>query len=353
MKVRTLVLFSCLATPICTARVARGDEAATAQELFDEGRRLLKNGSYADACPKLEESQRIDPGIGTLYNLADCNEHLGKTATAWAQFRQVAAQAKAEHQPERERAARARVDALEPRLSRMTILVRPDDAELSVRRDGVDLGRAQWGLPMAIDPGEHVMAASAPGKEAWHRVVVVPTDPQTVPVEIPTLDPTPIPTPTPTPIPTPIPTPTPTPTLTRTPIPTRTPTPRQAPTLTPTRPEQASTPVGRAVGGWLIGIALIGAGVGTAFAVASRLRHDDALDHCPDGKCDGTGGAMRMDGLRDGGIAKIAFVSAATLLLGGVALRFAISPEPPAPTRGGPKSVGSAPSVEVQAAFTW
>src|SRR4051812_10257047 len=58
--------------------------------LFDEARRLMADGKFAEACPKLEESQRMDPGIGILFNLGDCYEHLGRTASAWISFRDVA-----------------------------------------------------------------------------------------------------------------------------------------------------------------------------------------------------------------------------------------------------------------------
>lgn len=49
-------------------------------------RGLVQKGDWAAACPKFEESERLDPGIGTLYHLADCYEHVGRLATAWGLF---------------------------------------------------------------------------------------------------------------------------------------------------------------------------------------------------------------------------------------------------------------------------
>src|SRR4051812_6941365 len=63
-----------------------GQDLATAQALFDEGKRLMGLAKYAEACPKLVESQRIDPGGGTSFAIALCHEAEGKTATAWADF---------------------------------------------------------------------------------------------------------------------------------------------------------------------------------------------------------------------------------------------------------------------------
>ncbi|MDB4996135.1 MAG: putative rane protein, partial [Myxococcaceae bacterium] len=100
-----------------------GDPAA-AQQLFSDAKKLIAENKWADACPKLEESQRLDPGMGTQFNLANCYEHVGKTASAWAAFIEVAGQAKAAGQAPREKAARDRANVLEPKLSKLTVTVR-------------------------------------------------------------------------------------------------------------------------------------------------------------------------------------------------------------------------------------
>ena len=74
------------------------DDPAAAQALFYEARQLMKENKFGLACPKLEESLRLDYGIGTEFNLADCNEKLGRLATAWSQFISVASAAKTQKQ---------------------------------------------------------------------------------------------------------------------------------------------------------------------------------------------------------------------------------------------------------------
>src|SRR5215212_4797523 len=110
-----------------SVRAEGAPNAAAARALFGEGRKLAAQGKYREACPKFEESLRLDPGMGTQFNLADCLEHTGRTATAWAQFLDVAAAARAAAQSERERVARERAAALEPKLSRLTIEVKAAD----------------------------------------------------------------------------------------------------------------------------------------------------------------------------------------------------------------------------------
>ncbi|HMI83516.1 MAG TPA: hypothetical protein VK550_05445 [Polyangiaceae bacterium] len=172
--------------------VAAGTPAdtATAQALFDEARKLMGEGRYSEACPKLDESQRIDPGWGTLINLADCHEHIGRTASAWSEFLQVASGSRQAGQSDRAQAAKARAVALEPRLSKLTIAVSELNlpAGFEIRRDQSVVGPAQWGTPVAVDPGEHVVEAGAPGKRSWRRTIAVGDEGEKNEVYIPPLE---------------------------------------------------------------------------------------------------------------------------------------------------------------------
>jgi tetratricopeptide (TPR) repeat protein len=69
-------------TQAWTFAVRAESESTDAEILFREGREAFKKGDYAAACPKFEESQRLDPAIGTLLNLALCEERWGRLADA-------------------------------------------------------------------------------------------------------------------------------------------------------------------------------------------------------------------------------------------------------------------------------
>jgi hypothetical protein len=184
----TLLALPNLAAPRIAFAQPSGQDAATAQALFDEGKRLMTEGKHAEACPKLVESQRIDPGGGTLFAIALCHEAEGKTATAWAEFSAALAEARKDHRSDRETAAGEHIRALEPKLTRLRIVASSKVPGLTISRDNARLGEAQWGTPLPIDPGEHTVEATAPGKRTWRTTVNVQTEGATIDVPVPVLE---------------------------------------------------------------------------------------------------------------------------------------------------------------------
>jgi hypothetical protein len=155
------------------ARAQGGEAAATA--LFDEGRKLMAAHKYAEACPKLAESERLAPSGGTLINLADCYEHTGQTASAWVAWKDAAARANAAGKADVEKRALSKAAALEPTLSRLTVSVdsASDVAGLEIKNDGVAVGHAELGVALPVDPGSHLVEATAPKKKPFSTKVDV------------------------------------------------------------------------------------------------------------------------------------------------------------------------------------
>lgn len=179
MRTRTVVdrlpaLFLALGFALTSASTALAD-SSVAQALFDEGRRLMKEGNYAVACAKFAESQRIEPAGGTLMNLAACHVKQGKTATAWSEFNDALTEATRAGDETRIKEAKRQVEALEPELSRLRIVATHGAAGLELRLDDTVLGAATVGMAIPVDPGEHRVSASAPGYATWHtRISVAP-----------------------------------------------------------------------------------------------------------------------------------------------------------------------------------
>ena len=166
----TALAFACVslwATLACAE--PSGTDVALAESLFQEGQALMKQNRYAEACPKFQESQRLDPGGGTLFQLATCHTFVRQTASAWAEFVEVALLAKQRNRQDIEHAATDKARALEPELSRLTILVPPAAIVpgLTVRRDDTRLGSAAFGSAMPCDPGKHTVRVEAPGYLPW------------------------------------------------------------------------------------------------------------------------------------------------------------------------------------------
>jgi hypothetical protein len=161
-----LALFLQFAPPmIPTTRAQSAPDKAAAQALFEQARGLLREGRAKEACPKLEESQQLDPGVGTLLHLGECYERLGRTASAWVTFLEAASTAQTSRQPDREKLAKQRAAALEVRLVWLRVEVPPEVQVpgLQVRQDGRVLPPERWGVEVPVDPGRHEVVASAPG----------------------------------------------------------------------------------------------------------------------------------------------------------------------------------------------
>ncbi|WP_437508362.1 hypothetical protein [Sorangium sp. So ce1099] len=178
-----------LLAPASAAAQGAGDPTL-AQTLFEEGRRLMEAKSYAEACPKLAESQRLRPGTGTLLNLALCNEALGRTATAWGQFKEALFASKKEGNAAREAFAQEHISALEPRLSKIQLNAESTPG-LLIRVDGHDIPAAALGTPIPIDPGSHQVEATASGYTVWSTTVQVGENADLKTIAIPKLQPAP------------------------------------------------------------------------------------------------------------------------------------------------------------------
>lgn len=152
---------------------AQTNDAVTAEALFQEGRRLMAESRFEEACPKLAESNRIDPGVGVLLYLGDCYERAGKLASAWATFHEAVTPSRKSGQRDREETARTRAAALEPRLPKL--IVQPPASPppgYAVRRGGVEIAAATFGVAVPLDPGTYTIEASAPGHESVRLEVV-------------------------------------------------------------------------------------------------------------------------------------------------------------------------------------
>ncbi len=305
-RVVALTLIACgLASPLrALADSANGDVAATA--LFDEGRKLMALHRYSEACPKLAESERLAPSGGTLINLAQCYEHNGQTASAWAAWKDAAARASSAGKQDAEKNALAHAAALEPILAKLTIAVdsASDVAGLEVKRDGTVVGHAEFGLPIPVDPGAHVVAAIAPQKKAASYSVDVAARQTDARVTVSLTDDVAA-------------------VAAATPAPSSA-VPPQTQALAPeTPPPSENNGAAQRTIGWIAaGAGVVGIAIGSVFGLDAKSKNDQAIqDGCSGSKCsDPTGLSASNDANGAATASTIAFVAGGVALAAGVVL---------------------------------
>src|SRR5262249_16349556 len=123
-----------------------------ADKLFSEGRALVKQGKYAEACPKLASSQKLDPAAGTLLALGDCYELNGQTGSGWTAFKAAETMARQANDTPRADESVRRMQLLEPKLSKLLIEVAPENQRegLDVRRDGNPVPSSLFGSAVPV-----------------------------------------------------------------------------------------------------------------------------------------------------------------------------------------------------------
>jgi hypothetical protein len=267
---------------------AQAGDTAAAESLFQTGKSLLEQKNYADACPKLAESYRLDPGTGTLLALALCYEGEGRLASAWGEFADVAARSRREARPDREALARQRMSALESRLPMLTISVAPGAEkieQLEIKRDGVVVGSGSWATAVPVDPGHHHVEANAPGYKPFATTVTLDTDAARESVTVPVLE--------------------------------------HAADLPENPRSEAqnsswSTLRYAGLGVGVLGVA--GLGVGAVFGLRAISLNNSSSSGCVQSSCDPAGFSSRQDARQAGDISTVAFVAGGALVAGGATM---------------------------------
>jgi hypothetical protein len=286
-------------------------DPAAAEALFQEGRRLLKEGKVDEACAKLAGSQRLDPSSGTLLNLADCHERQGKLATAWAEFVSVGDSATTRGNEKRAVEAKRRAAKLEPQLSRLVVSVAAGAGPVTVKRNGEPIEAAQLGVPVPVDPGEQLISAEAEGRLPFRKVVTVKAGGERIQIEVPTLAPEPRPASPEPPMPVPLAQP------------------------VGGKLEGAPSSEGKPVLGYVAGgLGVAALGVGAVFGLRAASAYKSADDACPEHRgCSREALDDRSQANRDAWIANAGIgVGVVALAAGAYLLFLAPSSKPASPS---------------------
>ena len=189
---RLVVVVALVSLPRVTS--AQAEDEAAARALFQDALKLRDARRMNEACAKFEAAAKLYTSSGLLLNVADCYEHFGRTASAWTTFADAAVVATRLNRTDDQAEARRRQAALEPTLSRLSIMVSSSAAGLSVERDARVLEKGAWGSAIPVDPGPHTVTATARGRVPWSVTVTVNEPGKTLMVTVPDLSllPTPV-----------------------------------------------------------------------------------------------------------------------------------------------------------------
>jgi len=315
MRARTIGAAACLTTiaALLVAGDARGEpgatEKATAEALFQQGTELMNEKQYAAACEKFAGSQQLDPALGTQLRLADCHDRIGKSASAWAMFKEAASMARSRNEPDRQRIADERALDLEKRLSKLEIKIDAKNLPVGfdLKLNNVSIPRATWDTAIPVDPGRQKLEASAPGRVAWTGSVEVPDGPVTRRIDVPALA-----------------------------IKTES-TPSGSPLSTSAGTslgrDTASSPgsTQRVIGFVTAGLGVVGLGLGGFLGYRAYSQNQDSLGQCrvdDPNACTADGKSMRDDARSTATGSTIALAAGGALTLGGLVLVLTARSEP-------------------------
>lgn len=296
---RTLASLSLVLCTTAIGQVAWAQDASKdADTLYNEAMAAMNDGRPADACPKFEKSNKLEPGVGVMMSLAFCYEKIGKTASAFKQYI-AAEQLAAERKDKRAKIAHEHASALEPKLSKMVITI-PTGGHvdgLEVRRDG-DVVK-NFGESMTVDPGTHIVEATAPGYKHWESKVDVAPDGATSSVVAGPLE--------------------------------KDESAKTDDKPPPPPPEPASSWTPLKISGLVVaGVGVVGLGVGGAFGFLAKGSLDDSNsnNHCDaTNHCDPQGLALRSDAQSSALLSTISFIAGGVLVAGGLTMFF-LAPKP-------------------------
>lgn len=273
-----------------SARAAAPADAAAAQALFERGRRAAAHGDLALACKSFAESQRLDPGAGTLMNWATCEARQGKLASAWQHFNEAAALLRPFD--DRKSFVDRQITELAPRLPRLTLHLSPNAPPAArVLLNGTELAPASVGLSTPVDPGQIELHVTCEGRRPRRSLVTI-AEGQALDVTVDAGEPYELA------------------------LPSRS---LRAPAHQPQqKPSQSS--LQRDLGVSLVALGSLGVGLGVASGVVVASRKSTVDEHCPAQRCDDVGLRAAESGERWLVVNTVSWSVGAVALLTGSAL---------------------------------
>ncbi|MEP7123245.1 MAG: hypothetical protein ABJE95_20115 [Byssovorax sp.] len=174
---------------------ALAEPRSEADHLFARGLQAMEAGDFPAACPALSESYRLDPLLGTLFTLAECERLARRSATALGHYEAFLAKVKAlspaerHRHKDREKVALQQRDVMSVVAPRLVLKLPLAAADTRLRArvdlDGLEVPLASLGTSMRVDPGGHNVSVTTPDGVERSAVSVVEREEKIIELALP------------------------------------------------------------------------------------------------------------------------------------------------------------------------
>jgi len=144
-----------------------GAALGKAREQFRQAIAAEAAGNWGGALTLLREVAAVKMTPQVRYNIGLCEENLGQLVAALGDYELAAADAQAANADDVIRVVSGRLEPLRARIPKV-VVERTESARLAtISIDGAQLGNAMIGKELPVDPGSHVVEATARGYQAF------------------------------------------------------------------------------------------------------------------------------------------------------------------------------------------
>jgi hypothetical protein len=154
-------------------RLAVADDQEVAKAKFQEGMGLIKEENYPAALAAFEESYKLVPKPGLLYNIAMCQKALFRYVESIASFRKYVTAMGANVKPEMRLTVEQALSDMQKLVGTVLIDGAPDGANVFV--DDRSIGTTPLRETLLADPGQHSIRVERDGYKPLRTDVNVPS----------------------------------------------------------------------------------------------------------------------------------------------------------------------------------
>lgn len=154
-------------------RLAAADDHEIAKAKFQEGMALIKEENYPAALAAFEESYKLVPKPGLLYNIAMCQKALFRYVESIASFKKYVSAMGANIKPEMRLTVDQAISDMQKLVGTVLIDGAPDGADVFI--DDRAVGATPLKEPLITDPGQHSIRVERDGFKPLRTEVTVPS----------------------------------------------------------------------------------------------------------------------------------------------------------------------------------